>query len=194
MRATFSVLCLGFILCLSPVQAQNNTLLTPDKEQKLGKFSKKVQDLARRTKDLRSKITEINDRIFKGKFSAAPPRLKIVHGNMKTSAFQIEEIEYILNRKVIYTGRKGQSKWLSSKSVIFQGKMPTANHELKVRVKVRGRSYLVFKYMEKNVLLVSNFFRFQTAKGKEIIIKVQLIDNGNKNLKKRLSLRFQKSV
>lgn len=171
---------------------------TPDERDPT--FELKVKSLKERVTDLKEKIYRTKARLLQLQEAVLSDQLTagakavLVHRNEMGSSFVMESVAYALDGAPIFTKVDNNGDLDDQEEIeIFNGRIVPGNHQISVKVKLRGSGFGVFSYLDGYKFTVSSSYTFNAEGGKSTEVKIVSFEKGNitTDLKDRPAVRYE---
>lgn len=182
MRTCTPLFTLGLMLAATPALAQDGAAPgeTPNKGKTAPSASAAAIENHRATLlDFTNRIADLERRILRAEKRAdvlkssaltgnvAQTRAVILHLNRLGGGFTMDRATYVLDGKVIYDGENKDGRLDSEEALqLFAGPIRAGDHNLEVMLKVRGRAYGPFTYLEGYKFNIQSKYVFQVIEGR----------------------------
>jgi len=148
-------------------------------------FATRVKTLEEQVVDLKEKIFRtkarlllLQETVLGGDLSSGA-RAVIYHRNELGSTFVIESVAYALDGAPIFTKVDTQGDLDKREEFeIFNGRIVPGNHQIAVRMLLRGHGYGIFSYLEGYKFKLQSNFTFSAEAGKVTELKVVAAEKG----------------
>lgn len=163
-------------------------------------FELKVKSLEERVTDLKEKIYRTKARLLQLQEAVLSDQLTagakavLIHRNEMGASFVMESVAYALDGAPIFTKVDNDGDLDEQEEIeIFNGRIVPGNHQISVKVKLRGSGFGVFSYLDGYKFTVSSSYTFNAEGGKSTEVKIVSFEKGNitTDLKDRPAVRYE---
>jgi hypothetical protein len=166
-------------------------------------FTTRVKTLEEQVVDLKEKIFRtkarlllLQETVLGGDLSQGA-RAVIFHKNEFGAGFAIESVTYALDGAAIFTKVNENGALDGTEEIeIFNGRIIPGKHQLAVIIKLRGKGYGVFSYVDQYSFKMQGSHTFNAAAGKVTTVRAIGYDKGGftAEFKDRPGMKFSEEV
>lgn len=135
-------------------------------QQALLDFKNRIADLRRRIEVAEKRTAVLKSSALTGRVEQT--RAVILHKNELGGGFTMDRATYVFDGKVIYDGGNEDGRLDASEPLqLFSGPIRAGDHELQVKLRVLGRAYGPFTYLEGYKFNIQSKYVFQVVEGRD---------------------------
>lgn len=158
-------------------------------------FTNRIADLQRRIARAEKRAEVLKASALTGQ--VAQTRAVILHANGLGGGFTMDHATYTLDGKVIYDGDNKDGRLDAGEALqLFAGPIRAGDHDLTVAMKVRGRAYGPFTYLEGYKFNIQSKYVFQVIEGRANRLEIIATQKDDITLEPqdRLTVSYEASV
>lgn len=164
----------------------------------VGEFSRELRTVEEEVKHLKERVFRskatlqlLKELVIEGATSGS--RVVVWHVHRMGRTYSVESLQYFLDGVNVFTkvDPSGSLGMLGDMKVHEQT-VPPGEHNLQVRMVLRGNGFSIFKYLEAYRFEVTSSYAVKVEAGKATVVKVVAEDRGPfRNIQDRPSVRYE---
>lgn len=129
-------------------------------------FTNRIADLKRRIERAQARTEVLKSSALTGQ--VAETRAVVLHRNALGGGFSLDRATYVFDGRVIYDAENTDGRLDSTEALqLFSGPIRAGDHDIEVALKVRGRAYGPFTYLEGYKFTIQSKYVFSVIEGRD---------------------------